>query len=394
MKDDKLDHCVASDENDFGFATRAIFDGGAAQPRSRRNAAIPLCGRAAHGTANGTDSQFLAPADALAKKLAGLEGANDGLLFNSAAAAFTTLVLATSSPGDRVIMHRSACTATTALMQNITSRIGVEMIAVDLTDLENLRQAATGRSHLVFFETPSNPLNEVLDIREVSRAAHQLDLKVAVDATFASPALQRPLEHGADVVLHSLTRYVNGHGDTMGGGLFSTEEFINGARRTALTLRDDTTLSTDAAYMVSRGLSTLALRMARHSASAHAVALSLESHPAVKWVRYPFLNSHPDYSVALRQMAAGSGMLAFGLRADERAIGKAIGKLRLFSPALNAGEVGSLFCTCGDISQAQHVALVDADLCDHLGTDVVRLSIGLEDAEDLIEDLWQALDGL
>ncbi|WP_105385123.1 trans-sulfuration enzyme family protein [Neorhizobium alkalisoli] len=394
MNDDKHHNRTAADDNELGFATRAIFKGATSEQGLNRIAAIPFCGRPEHQLSEYHEAQLATPADGLAKRLAGLEGAQDGLLFNSAVAAFTSLVLATSSPSDRVILQRSACTATTALMHAVLSRLGIEMIAVELTDAENLRRVADGRCHLVFFETPANPLNEVLDIREVSQAAHDLGLTVAVDATFASPALQRPLEHGADVVLHSLTRYVNGHGDTMGGGLFSNEEFIGRVRRAAMKQPGDCNLSADSAYMVSRGLATLSLRMERHSSSAHAIALTLESHPAVAWVRYPYLPSHPDYAVARRQMTAGSGMVAFGLKSGDKAIRQAIGRLRLFNPAVNAGEVGSLFCRSGDISGAQHVALADADLCSRLGPDVIRLSIGLEDAEDLIEDLWQALAGL
>lgn len=386
---------AGEDDTDLGFATRAIYNGGLSRGRSVRHSSIPLCGRSEHALSEHHEAQLATAGEALAAQLASLERAQAGLLLNSALSAFKTLVLATSSPGDRVIMQRSACTATTALMYDILSRVGIEMVTIDLTAPENLRRAANGRSHLVYVETPGNPLNEIVDISAVSQIAHELGLIIAVDATFASPALQRPLEHGADVVLQSLTRYVNGHGDTMAGGLFSNAELIS--RMQSAASREfgrHGGLSAEAAYMVSRGLSTLALRMERHSASAHAIALTLESHPAVEWVRYPHLPSHPGYAVAQRQMTAGSGMVAFSLRGGDRAIQQAIGKFNLFNPAANAGEVGSLFCRPGDLSGAQHVALVDADLCDQLGSDVIRLSVGLEDPEDLIEDLWHALAGL
>ncbi|UXT61239.1 aminotransferase class V-fold PLP-dependent enzyme (plasmid) [Agrobacterium fabrum] len=379
---------------DLGFATRAILGGSGREfQQTTSRASVQLCGR--HVSSRVADDMTtMGPQEALAANLAGLESAEAGLVLGSGLMAFTALVRATSSPGDRVLVQKSACTATTALLQATLQSLDVEMAVVDVTAPSDLEDATTERTHLVYFETPSNPLNNIVDISDVAVRAHALGLIVAVDSTFASPVLQRPIEHGGDVVLHSLTKYINGHGDTMGGALLGSHELI--ARVRAVTMRGDpdrTPLSLDATGLILRGLKTLALRMDRHSSSAHGIALTLEAHPAVKWVRYPFLSSHPESRTATRQMSAGSGMVAFGLHAGDDTA-RAVQRLRLFRPATTFGEVGSLICTSADLASVQQISLEGTDLCSTLGRDVIRLSVGLEDAEDLIEDLWQALSEL
>ncbi|AVH45012.1 trans-sulfuration enzyme family protein [Agrobacterium tumefaciens] len=383
---------------DLGFATRAIRGELERASASTPGRPVPLCGRPIdqndriRSSFGQEDDISVVTNEGVAANLAGLEGAEAGLVLGSGPSALTALFRATTSPGDRILVQTSACTATTVLMQAILSSLGVEMVVVDFAGNANLREAVNSRTRLVYLETPSNPLNGIVDISAVSAQARNHGLIVAVDSTFASPVLQRPIEHGADVVFHSFAKYINGHGDTMGGGLFGDRDLISRVRAVARAADDrQARLNLDAAHLILRGLKTLALRMEKHSTSAHAVALTLESHPAVKWVRYPFLSSHPDAVTAKRQMSGGSGMIAFGLNAGEIGTRHVVERLRLFSASLSCGEVGSLVCTSADLSTARHISLQGSELCETLGEDVIRLSVGLEDAEDLIEDLWHAL---
>jgi len=386
-----------SDPQELGFATRAIYSQKKVSDFADRQRAVTLCGRPfdsngkAYGPGNIEDDLSTGPSQVLEQKIGELEGAEGGLVLSSALAAFTTLVRSVLSPGDRMITQKSACTATTHLMHSTLSRLGVELVAIDLTEPSNLRAAINDRARLLYVDTPSNPLNALLDIAYVADQGHAHGMIVAVDSTFASPALQRPIEHGADVVLHSLTKYINGHGDTVGGGLFSNAEIIARMRKTALADQALTAIAPNASTLILRGLKTLALRMERHSSTAHVVALTLEAHPAVSWVRYPFLPCHPDYAIARKQMSAGSGMIAFGLHAGEAGARRVTDRLQLIDSAASSGEVGSMICRSADLTRAVPISLRESALCETLGTDFIRLSIGLEDAEDLIEDLWQAL---
>ncbi|ACI58290.1 Cystathionine gamma-synthase (plasmid) [Rhizobium leguminosarum bv. trifolii WSM2304] len=387
---------------DLGFATRAILGGQATTlaPAGTRGRTIPLCGRLIDdhdriGSSSTKQGDISIAANAgLASNLAGLEGAEAGLVSGSGLAALTTLFRATTSPGDRVLVQKSACTATTALMQATLSSMKVEMAVVDFAAELELQNDLNGRTRLVYLQTPSDPLSGIVDITAVCAQAHEHGLTVAVDNTFASPVLQRPIEHGADVVFHSFAKYINGHGDAVGGGVFGDRDLILRMQEMAAGIGNQTGLNLDAAHLIQRGLKTLALRMEKHSSSAHAVALTLESHPAVNWVRYPFLSSHPYAATARRQMTGGSGMIAFGLNAGDIATRHVVERLRLFRPSIASGEVGSLVCTSADLSSARNISLEGSELCETLGQDVIRLSVGLEDAEDLVEDLFEALSGL
>jgi cystathionine beta-lyase/cystathionine gamma-synthase len=385
-----------SDPQELGFATRTIYSQKKVSDLAHRQTALNLCGRpfdpdtGACGPGNIAHDLNTGPTQVLEQKLAELEGTEGGLVTSSALAAFTTLVRSVLSPGDRMVTQKSACTATTHLMHSTLSRLGVEMVAIDLTEPSNLSTAMKDRARLLYVDTPSNPLNALPDIAGIADQGHAHGMIVAVDSTFASPALQRPIEHGADIVLHSLTKYINGHGDTVGGGLFSNAETIAWMRRTSAA-DSMTAISPDASTLILRGLKTLALRMERHSSTAHVVALTLEAHPAVSWVRYPFLPSHPQHAIARRQMAAGSGMIAFGLHAGEAGARRVTDTLQLIDSSASSGEVGSLICRSADLTRAVPISLRESAICETLGTDFIRLSIGLEDPEDLIDDLWQAL---
>ncbi|MEX2697305.1 PLP-dependent aspartate aminotransferase family protein [Rhizobium mongolense] len=327
----------------------------------------------------------------LEQRLANLEGAEAGLVVTTGMAAFGTLILSLLSQGDELVVHNTLYSNTVAMVEQGLPRFGIKVVPVDLSEPSNLDAAITDKTKLVYFETPVNPLSTILDIAAIAERAHGLNVKVAVDSTFASPALQRPIEHGADIVLHSLTKYINGHGDTLGGALLGDAETLHMLRETGLRYITGATLSPHSAFLILRGLKTLSLRMERHSASALAIARMLEAHPAVAWVSYPFLESR---SIARKQMTQGSGMLAFGLHSGFEGARTMLDRLQLVTRAVSLGDTDSLIYHPASILRARQSIRKDAHLIEGVGEDLVRLSVGLEDVSDLIADLRQALQVL
>ncbi|RWX09290.1 aminotransferase class I/II-fold pyridoxal phosphate-dependent enzyme [Rhizobium hidalgonense] len=330
----------------------------------------------------------------LEQRLANLEGAEAGLVVSTGMAAFGTLVLSLLSQGDELVVHKTLYANTVAMVEQGLPRFGIKVVPVDLSDPRNLDAAITENTRLVYFETPVNPLSAILDISAIAERAHKRNVKVAVDSTFASPALQRPIDHGADIVLHSLTKYINGHGDTLGGALLGDAETLNTLHETGLRYITGATLSPHSAFLIMRGLKTLSLRMERHSASALSIARMLEAHPAVAWVSYPFLDSHPDQRIARKQMSDGSGMLAFGLHAGFDGARTMLDRLQLLTRAVSLGDTDSLIYHPASITRARQSIRKDAHLIEGVGEDLLRLSVGLEDVGDLIADLRQALQVL
>ncbi|EJC74983.1 cystathionine beta-lyase/cystathionine gamma-synthase [Rhizobium leguminosarum bv. trifolii WSM2012] len=330
----------------------------------------------------------------LEQRLANLEGAEAGLVVSTGMAAFGTLVLSLLSQGDELVVHRTLYANTVAMVEQGLPRFGIKVVPVDLSDPGNLDAAITEKTRLVYFETPVNPLSAILDISAIAERAHKRNVKVAVDSTFASPALQRPIELGADIVLHSLTKYINGHGDTLGGALLGDAGTLNTLHETGLRYITGATLSPHSAFLIMRGLKTLSLRMERHSGSALSIARMLEAHPAVAWVSYPFLDSHPDRTIARKQMSDGSGMLAFGLRAGFDGARTMLDRLKLLTRAVSLGDTDSLIYHPASITRARQSIRKDAHLIEGVGEDLLRLSVGLEDVADLIADLRQALQVL
>ncbi|PJR10747.1 trans-sulfuration enzyme family protein [Sinorhizobium meliloti] len=392
-RDQPVSGKASPDVNDLGFSTRSIHEPfpSTAIASLRSGPSASVCGRTTLVHPGGADGDRSATW-LLEHKLARLEGAEAGLVLSSGLVAFRTLARSFLAAGDEMIVHRPVCTDTAYLMREIVSAVGAKLVAVDLSEPSAIGRSITERTRLVYFNTPTNPLNSVLDVSAISEDAHAFGLKVAVDSTFATPVLQRPLEHGADIVLHSLSKYMNGHGDTVGGALLGTAADIRKLRNESLRERHDTAISPQAAFLILRGLSTLALRMNQHCNTAHALALTLEAHPSVAWVRYPFLTSHPDHEITRRQMSGGSGMLAFGLETGPEGATAMIKRLSLIRSGGDLAEVGSFICGSARLTNARHLSLVGSQFCVNLGEDVIRCSVGLEDAEDLVEDLLTALE--
>lgn len=330
----------------------------------------------------------------LQERLANLEGGEAGLVVASGMAAVGALTLSLLSQDDELIVHQTLYSNTVAMMEGGLPRFGIKVVPVDLSDPVNLDAAITSRSRAVYFETPINPTGDVLDIAAISAHARAAGLLVVVDSSFASPALQRPLEHGADIVLHSLTKYINGHGDVLGGALVAPAELIAKIHSQGLRFITGAALSPMASALILRGLKTLHLRMARHGANALTIARMLETHPAVAWVNYPFLPSHPRYPIARRQMSSGSGMLSFGLHGGFQAARSLLDNLRLISLGVSLGDAESLIMHPASITRARKAIRPDAHLVTGVGEDLIRLSVGLEDEADLLHDLSQSLDRL
>jgi len=327
----------------------------------------------------------------LEARLANLEGAEACVVFASGMGAVGSLMLSLLSQGDELVVHRTVYSNSFALTQDALPRFGINVVPVDMSEPANLDPVLSRRTKMVYFETPVNPTAEVLDIAAIAAQARAVGAMVVVDSTYASPALQRPLEHGAHLVLHALTKYINGHGDLLGGAIlgdFATTERI---RRHGLRYITGATMSPMSAFLVLRGMKTLALRMERHGQTAQRIAEMLAGHDAVAQVRYPFLPLDPGYAAARRQMANGSGMLSFSLVAGHDGADRFMDRLKLVLRAVSLGDAESLIMRPGALLRGALRADPAARMAGGVDEPMMRISVGLEDAEDLLDDLSQAL---
>jgi len=325
---------------------------------------------------------------ALERNLAALEGASHGLAFGSGMAATSTVMLGLD-PGDHVVSGRDVYGGTYRVFTKVFERFGVRFSFVDTTDLEAVGAALSERTRLVWLETPSNPLLHITDLQGVCKLAHARDAKVAVDNTFATPALQRPLELGADLVVHSTTKYLGGHSDVVGGAVLCREKadfeklkFLQNAVGAVPGPLD--------CFLVLRGTKTLPVRMEAHCANAQRVAEFLASHKKVRGVHYPGLPSHKGHALAKRQMAGFGGMISFELEGDLARAVRMLQAVRVFSLAESLGGVESLI---GHPATMTHASIPKAEREKAGLTDtLIRLSVGLEDPDDLVEDLDRAIE--
>jgi cystathionine gamma-synthase len=318
--------------------------------------------------------------DALERCLAELEGGSDAAAFSSGSGA-TFAALQALSPGAHVIAPDDAYYGTRRLVRDIMGRWGLEASFVDMTDLDAVRRAIRPRAtRLVWVESPSNPLVRVVDIRGVAEIAHDAGAMCACDNTWATPVITRPFELGADLVMHSTTKYLGGHSDVLGGMLVGRDpEFFRSVR--AIQKGVGAIPSPFECWLTLRGIRTLPWRMRAHSSNAAQVARFLEGHRNVVAVHYPGLESHPGHAIAKRQMALFGGMLAVVVDGGREAAMSLTGRLRIFTRATSLGGTESLI---------EHRASVEGPET-RAPEGLLRLSVGLENAEDLIEDLEQAL---
>lgn len=324
---------------------------------------------------------------ALEANLAALEGADYGVCFASGCAAMSAMML-NFNPGDHFIVCDDVYGGTFRLFDKVLTRFGMEFSFVDLRDIESLEKSLKKNTRLIWIETPTNPLLKIFDIRAIGEWAKSKGLLVLVDNTFMSPALQNPLSLGADFVLHSTTKYVGGHSDVVGG--FIATSFPEWADK--LHFLQNTMGGVPGpwdCFLTLRGTKTLALRMERHSSNALGIAKRLEAHPKVERVIYPGLESHPQFSLASRQMKNSGGMISVILKADLSGTKKFLETTRLFSLAESLGGVESLIehpaiMTHASVPAPHRKAIGIAD-------SLVRLSVGVENFEDLWNDLERAL---
>ena len=323
---------------------------------------------------------------ALEECLAGLEDAKHGLAFASGLAAETTLLLL-FGPGDHVVYMEDVYGGTFRLFNKVLKRYGLTFTAVDAGDMDSVDRSITPATRLVWLESPTNPLLRIVDIDAVSEVAHSHGAMVCVDNTFATPYLQQPLRLGADLVVHSSTKYIGGHSDVVGGAIMTNNDELEQRLRFHQNAVGAVPSPFDC-WLLLRGIKTLALRVDRQSQNAVEVAQALEKNKAVKKVHYPGLASHPGHAVASRQMRMFGGMVSFEV-ADEAAALRTLERLKLFALAESLGAVESL---------AEHPALMTHASMPAserkrvgVGEGLIRLSIGVEDVADLIADLESAL---
>lgn len=382
-------------ERAHGFATRAIHDGQAPDPRTGAvNVPIYLSSTYAQeeiGKHKGYEySRVSNPTrDALETNLASLEGGTSAHVFASGMAAITAMITMMRT-GDHVICGANVYGGTPRLFNQIITRYGIEFSYVDTSNPENVREAIRPETRLVHIETPTNPLMTLTDIRAVADICHEQGVELAVDNTFMSPYFQRPIDFGADIVMHSTTKFLNGHSDGLGGVLIGTtpehkENFAFVQKCTGGIL------SPFECWMVLRGVKTLAVRMKQHDSSGRRVAGFLASHKKVGKVYYPGLATHPQHDLAKRQMSGFGAMIAF----ETGSLDNANAMLRRVKVCTLGESLGGVETLISHPATMTHAA-IGPEARTQLGiTDgLVRISVGLEDVDDLVADLDQALGAI
>ncbi|HZO99610.1 MAG TPA: PLP-dependent aspartate aminotransferase family protein [Terriglobia bacterium] len=324
---------------------------------------------------------------ALESCLAALEGGTAGFAFATGMAAETTLLMMFEA-GDTIVVHNDLYGGTYRLFQTVFESKRICARYIDLRDLAALRTALAAKPKAVWIESPTNPLMNLVDLRAVAELAHEYGALTLCDNTFLSPYFQRPIELGIDVVVHSTTKYINGHSDVVGGALVVNDAklaekigYLQNAMGTCAGPQD--------CFLVLRGIKTLALRMEEHNRNALEVARWLERHPKILAVLHPGLESHPQHALALRQMRGFGGTFSFRVRGGQDAVMRLLANVRVFTLAESLGGVESLIEHPVTMTHAS----VPRDVLDQMGItpDLVRISVGLEDSRDLIDDLEQAL---
>ncbi|SHJ21700.1 trans-sulfuration enzyme family protein [Propionispora hippei] len=320
----------------------------------------------------------------LQEKLAALEGGEDCVVLGTGVSALAGVFFTFLDSQSHVICSNVSYIAVYRLLQEyFPDKYGVETTLVDTANLEEIKQALRPNTRLIHIETPGNPTTRVSDIAAIAGIAKAAGALLSVDSTFASPYLQQPLALGADLVIHSLTKYINGHGDAMGGAVIGRKELINRIKRQAMVNLGGV-ISPFNAWLIMRGVVTLPLRMEQHSRTAQTVAEFLAGHRAVDFVAYPGLSSHPQHGIAQKQMSLFSGVMAFGLKADAAIHNRFINSLELIVPAVSIGHDESLIVYVGPDDERNHFYPPE------FRNGHLRFSIGLEAAADIIADLEQA----
>ncbi|MCB2220399.1 MAG: aminotransferase class I/II-fold pyridoxal phosphate-dependent enzyme [Bacteroidetes bacterium] len=324
----------------------------------------------------------------LEKTVAELENGFGGIATSSGMAAVNTVYLGVLDAGSHMIGHEALYGPSRAIMESLYPKFNVESTFVDATDIKNVKSAIRPNTRLIFLETPANPTIGITDIAAVSKIAHEHNILVCVDNTFCSPYLQNPLDLGADIVLHSMTKFINGHADIVAGIIITkTEKMYKSLRGVMMNVGCN--MDPHQAFLTRRGLKTLAIRIDKAQANSMEVATFLEQHPKVDWVKYPGLKSHPQYDLAKTQMRGSGAMISFGLKGGFEAGKKLMDNVKLALLAVSLGGIETLIQHPASMTHSKltREAKDKAGISDGL----VRLSVGIEEAEDIIADLDQAL---
>ncbi|MER5735979.1 MULTISPECIES: cystathionine gamma-synthase [unclassified Streptomyces] len=383
---------MSDQHNHQNFETRAIHAGNTADPLT--GAVVPPIYQVSTYKQDGVGGlrggyEYSRSANptrtALEENLAALEGGRRGLAFASGLAAEDCLLRTLLAPGDHVVIPNDAYGGTFRLFAKVVQRWGVDFSVANTSDVDSVRSAVTDRTKLIWVETPSNPLLGITDIEAVAGVARQAGVKLVVDNTFASPYLQQPLALGADVVVHSLTKYMGGHSDVVGGALIAADAELGEELAYHQNAMGAVAGPFDS-WIVLRGIKTLAVRMDRHSENATKVADFLTRHPKVTQVLYPGLAEHPGHEVAAKQMRSFGGMISFRVEGGEEAAVGVCDRAKLFTLGESLGGVESLIEHPGRMT---HASVAGSAL--EVPADLVRLSVGIENVDDLIADLREAL---
>lgn len=320
--------------------------------------------------------------------VAALENGFGGIATSSGMGAVSSVYFALLGQGAHMISTASVYGPSRGIIEQDFSRFGVEADFIDTSDAENVRKAIKENTKLLYIETPSNPTMEIADLNEMAKIAKQHKLILVVDNTFSSPYLQKPLELGADLVLHSITKFINGHADIVGGVVVAkTEELYKQIRHAMVYLGCN--MDPHQAYMVSRGLKTLAIRIERAQENAMKIAKFLENHEKVDWIKYPGLKSHPQHELAKKQMKGFGSMISFGVKGGLEAGKKLMDNVHLAALAVSLGGVETLIQHPASMT---HAAVGKEDkIKAGITDDLVRFSVGIEDVDDIIADLEHAL---
>jgi methionine-gamma-lyase len=382
----KLVH-AGSKKDAFGSAVTPIYQTSTFGFESAENGADRFAGKASGYIYTRIGNPTIA---ALEDCVSALEEGVGGVATSSGMGAIATAYLALLKQGDHVVSTASVYGPTRTLMEKHLSRFGVASTYVDTSNLAEIRAAMRPETKMVYVETPSNPLMQVTDVRAVAALAHEKGALLVVDSTFASPYLQKPLTLGADVVLHSVTKFINGHADVVGGILVARDTELYRRIRAMMVIMG-CNMDPHQAYLVHRGLKTLAIRIERSQQSALEIARWLEARPDVAWVRYVGLPSHPQHELAAKQMAGFGSMISFELKGGMEAGVKLMDGVKLAMLAVSLGGVETLIEHPASMTHAgvPRKEREEAGITDGL----VRYSVGIEDTADLIEDLRRALEG-
>ncbi|MBQ6930408.1 MAG: methionine gamma-lyase [Oscillospiraceae bacterium] len=328
----------------------------------------------------------------LEAKIAALDGAEATLATSSGMGAISSVFWTITHSGAHVIADETLYGCTWALLSHGLTRFGVEVSLIDTSDIENVKAALKPNTVAVYLETPANPNLKITDIEEIAKAAHEYnsDIKVICDNTFASPYVQRPLSLGADVLVYSATKYLNGHGDVIAGFVSGKTDFINQVRMVGVKDMTGSVLGPQEAFLILRGLKTFEVRMERLCSTAAKVAEFLNSHPKIERVYYPGLESHPNHEVAKKQMRNFGAMMSFIVKGGKPAGEKLLNSLELCTLAVSLGSDQTLIEHPASMTHSTYdpQALVEAGV----PAGLVRLSVGLENVEDIIEDLAKGLE--